>query len=57
LIIIILTAAAGVGTLTFKIFGNKQDIYIYAFLLFVIGLTTIFALSLWLSIRKKLKEL
>lgn len=57
LVIIILTASAGAGTLTFKIFGDKFDNWLYIFLLFVIGLVSIFALGLWLSIRNKLKEL
>ncbi len=57
LVIIILTASAGLGTLHFKVFGSKFNEVLYAFLLFVIVITSIFALWIWLSIRRKLKEL
>jgi len=57
LIIIILTASAGAGTLHFKVFGDKFDIWLYGFLLFIVIVISILALWLWLSIRKKLKEI
>ncbi|WP_457625054.1 hypothetical protein [Persephonella sp.] len=57
LVIIILTASAGAGTLHFKVFGNKFNAWLYGFLLFVIIVISILALWLWLSIRKKLKEI
>ena len=57
LIIIILTASAGLGTLHFKVFGSKFNKELYGFLLFVIIVVSIFALWIWLSIRKKLKEI
>ena len=57
LVIIILTASAGLGTLHFTVFGSKFNKELYGFLLFVIIVVSVFALWLWLSIRKKLKEI
>ena len=57
LVLVILTASAGLGTLHFKVFGSKFNRELYEFLLFVIIVVSIFALWLWLSIRKKLKEI
>jgi len=57
LVIIILTAGAGAGTLHFKVFGDKFNVFIYGFLLIIVGVISILALWFWLLIRKKLKEL
>ena len=57
LVIIVLTVSAGIGTLNPKIIGDKLDKYIYYFLIFIDVVVLIFALWIWLSIRKKLREL
>ncbi|WP_297452718.1 hypothetical protein [Persephonella sp.] len=57
LVIIVLTVSAGIGALNPKIIGNKLDPYIYGALIFIDGFVLVFAFWLWLTIRKKLKEL
>ncbi len=56
MVIIVLTVSARIGALNPKIIGSKLDSYIYVFLLFIDAFVLGFAFWLWLTIRKKLKE-
>ncbi len=57
LVIIVLTVSAGIGTLNPKVVGSKLDPYLYGFLIFIDVIVLSFAFWIWLTIRKKLKEL